>query len=76
MPTRRAAGAATIATLGLLIGLLSMQARCDAQAQPQARGAGSEEDYGYAYLTPEQREGRNTWYFWTGGNEKFWVKMA
>ena len=25
---------------------------------------------------PEQREGRNTWYFWTGGNQKFWVKMA
>jgi mono/diheme cytochrome c family protein len=36
------------------------------------------EDYGYEdrYLTPEQREGRNTWYFWTGGNEKFWPMMA
>ena len=36
------------------------------------------EDYGYEdrYLTPEQREGRNTWYFWTGGNEKFWPLMA
>jgi cytochrome c5 len=35
-------------------------------------------DYGYEdqYLTPEQREGRDTWYFWTGGNEKFWVEMA
>ena len=35
-------------------------------------------DYGYAnrYLTPEQREGRDTWYFWTGGNEQFWVEMA
>ncbi|MGE3888023.1 MAG: hypothetical protein AB7H81_16440 [Vicinamibacterales bacterium] len=35
-------------------------------------------DYGYAnrYLTPEQREGRDTWYFWTGGNQKFWAEMA
>ena len=36
----------------------------------------TEDDYGYGNLTPEQREGRNTWYFWTGGNQKFWVKMA
>jgi RoxA-like, cytochrome c-like len=36
------------------------------------------EDYGYEgrYLTPEQREGRNTWYFWTAGSQKFWVDMA
>ena len=37
-----------------------------------------EADYGYAnrYLTDAQRAGRDTWYFWTGGNEKFWVRMA
>jgi len=42
------------------------------------RIAAQAEDYGYEdrYLTPEQREGRNTWYFWTGGNEKFWPLMA
>ena len=36
------------------------------------------QDYGYEarYLTPEQREGRDTWYFWTGGNESFWPEMA
>ena len=36
------------------------------------------DDYGYGagYLTPEQREGRDTWYFWTGGNESFWPEMA
>ena len=41
-------------------------------------GAQQKTDYGYEdrYLTPEQREGRDTWYFWTGGNEKFWVEMA
>jgi hypothetical protein len=36
------------------------------------------DDYGYpaGYLTPEQRSGRDTWYFWTGGSENFWVEMA
>jgi hypothetical protein len=36
------------------------------------------DDYGYEgqYLTPEQRAGRDTWYFWTGGNQKFWIDMA
>ena len=36
------------------------------------------DDYGYGpnYLNAEQREGRDTWYFWTGGGEKFWVEMA
>lgn len=35
-------------------------------------------DYGYGSgaLTPEEREGRDTWYFWTGGNERFWPEMA
>ena len=32
--------------------------------------------YGGEHLTPEQREGRNTWYFWTGGGEKFWRYTA
>ena len=46
-----------------------------ANAQPPAA---PNDDYGYEgrYLTPEQRAGRDTWYFWTGGNEKFWVEMA
>jgi hypothetical protein len=44
---------------------------------PQPAYQYTEEDYGYGNrLTPEQREGRDTWYFWTAGNEKFWVKMA
>lgn len=38
---------------------------------------GTETDYGYGdRLSPLEREGRDTWYFWTGGNEKFWVRMA
>ena len=42
--------------------------------QPQY---GTEEDYGYgSRLTDVQRAGRDTWYFWTGGNQKFWVRMA
>ena len=39
---------------------------------------GSDEDYGYGSggLTERERAGRDTWYFWTGGNERFWVRMS
>ena len=47
-------------------------ARGDAQPQQPA----APDYYGYAYLTDDQRAGRDTWYFWTAGNEKFWVTMA
>jgi hypothetical protein len=45
-------------------------------ARPQAPPA--TDDYGYAagYLSPEERAGRDTWYFWTGGSQRFWVEMA
>lgn len=33
-------------------------------------------EYGGQYLTDLQKEGRNTWYFWTGGGEKFWRYTA
>lgn len=33
-------------------------------------------EYGGAALTPLEREGRNTWYFWTGGGERFWRQVA
>ena len=33
-------------------------------------------EYGAGNLSPLQREGRNTWYFWTGGGEKFWREVA
>ncbi len=45
--------------------------------QQQSAAAYSEDDYGYgSRLSAEERRGRDTWYFWTGGNEKFWVEMA
>ncbi len=49
-----------------------------AKAQQPATTTTGTSDYGYEgrYLTAEQREGRDTWYFWTGGNERFWVEMA
>ncbi len=45
-----------------------------AGSQPAAQT----DDYGYDpnYLNAEQREGRDTWYFLTGGGERFWVEMA
>jgi hypothetical protein len=78
MRTRWVAGAVTVSTICLLSALLSsIHAQApQASVQAQAPQYGNEDDYGYGYLTPEQREGRNTWYFWTGGNQKFWVKMA
>ncbi|MCW5964626.1 MAG: hypothetical protein KIT83_11355 [Bryobacterales bacterium] len=33
-------------------------------------------EYGGQNLSPKEREGRNTWYFWTGGGEKFWRQTA
>ena len=33
-------------------------------------------EYGGAGLSAQEREGRNTWYFWTGGGEKFWRQTA
>jgi len=56
-------------------GVMLLDATGLAQTQP---AYGQEEDYGYGkgYLTDAQRAGRDTWYFWTGGNEKFWVRMA
>lgn len=47
--------------------------RARTQDRPAAAIA---DDYGYAYLNDAERAGRDTWYFWTGGNEKFWVAMA
>ena len=46
---------------------------CGAQTPP----AGSDTyEYGGQALTAQEREGRNTWYFWTGGGEKFWRYTA
>jgi len=33
-------------------------------------------EYGGEGLTPLEKTGRNTWYFWTGGGEKFWRLTA
>ena len=46
---------------------------CWGQAPP---GEADTYEYGGAGLSPLEREGRNTWYFWTGGGEKFWRQTA
>lgn len=65
---------ATGLTLALVMEVTQVPAEV-AHAQSSSIDA---EDYGYGGrpLTPEQREGRDTWYFWTGGNQTFWVEMA
>ena len=68
------------ALTAIVLGWGGLVASRSPQGQPvdTARPAyGSEEDYGYGTrLSERERRGRDTWYFWTGGNEKFWVRMA
>ena len=68
-------------TVGATVWLVALLAVVggDVRGRAQTPAASQDEsDYGYGnrYLTDAQRAGRDTWYFWTGGNEKFWVKMA
>ena len=68
------------ALTAIVLGWGGLVASRSPQGQPvdTARPAyGSEEDYGYGTrLSERERRGRDTWYFWTGGNEKFWARMA
>ena len=77
MTTRgRAAIAAGLSTW--MLAFVTAATQVPQTPSPQPPRNDSDDDYGYArgYLTDAQREGRDTWYFWTGGNEKFWVRMA
>jgi hypothetical protein len=80
MNTRRliAMAASGLAWVLAVSSLATVELNVRAQTQAPAAQYGQDEDYGYpkGYLTDAQREGRDTWYFWTGGNEKFWVRMA
>ena len=72
----------TSATLMVLTcaGLAALSASREAppsEAQPSAPAYTTDADYGYGgRLSDTERIGRDTWYFWTGGNQKFWVRMA
>ncbi|HEX8028249.1 MAG TPA: hypothetical protein VF491_07310 [Vicinamibacterales bacterium] len=57
---------------------VAISASGPADQPAQQPGSSTTDDYGYdpAYLNAQTREGRDTWYFWTGGGEKFWVEMA
>ena len=68
-------------TVGATVWLIALMAVVGGDVRGRAQTptySQDESDYGYGngYLTDVQRAGRDTWYFWTGGNEKFWVKMA
>ena len=67
-----AGGTAWLLAFALVVGS-DVRGRAQTPAYSQ-----DEADYGYGNrkLTDAERAGRDTWYFWTGGNEKFWVKMA
>lgn len=66
----------TAGAAGVCVGVAARTADVG-QAPTASQDYGSEEDYGYGDgLTEQERAGRDTWYFWTGGNERFWVRMA
>jgi len=58
-----------------LCGLLWVLLACPSFGQ-QYPAKNDSYEYGGESLTPQQRAGRNTWYFWTGGGEKFWREVA
>ncbi len=66
------------ASLLFVVTLLASSHATNAQNYPAPQpGYGTDDDYGYGgSLSDLERRGRDTWYFWTGGNEKFWVEMA
>src|ERR1051325_2831100 len=45
-------------------------------AQAQEKVGSTDYENGGSSLSPEARAGRDTWYFWTAGNEAFWRRMA
>ena len=77
--TYAAMAASGMAWLIALYPVIVLNGGVDDRGRAQTPATGQDEaDYGYGprYLNDAQRAGRDTWYFWTGGNEKFWVKMA
>jgi mono/diheme cytochrome c family protein len=69
---------ATALSFTRLPGSLSAAPRAQQHAAPAPQPLyDTEDDYGYgSRLTDVERAGRDTWYFWTGGNQQFWVRMA
>ena len=45
-------------------------------AGPSPLSIGDTYEYDGRMLTAEQKLGRDTWYFWTAGDQKFWRRMA
>ncbi|HEY7289103.1 MAG TPA: hypothetical protein VH583_04635 [Vicinamibacterales bacterium] len=69
-----------LATVFLASGLwyvTPLRAGGPAESSPQQPyPPGDTYESGYGRYTDEQKLGRDTWYFWTAGDEKFWRKMA
>lgn len=80
MSSTNASRLTTVAAVVFALALGAAVVRTAPEPQaPQAAPAyyATDDDYGYGTrLSPAERTGRDTWYFWTGGNEKFWVEMA
>jgi len=69
--------ATTVATVMLIVPSLFQGARSDAKTVPVMQSPPSSSyDDGGRDLTAAERAGRDTWYFWTAGNEAFWRRLA
>lgn len=77
---RRSIARHLIAGAGILLCIAFITSTTGGASQEppsSAQAYASEQDYGYGTrLSEVERAGRDTWYFWTGGSEKFWVEMA
>ncbi len=61
-----------VAAVALAIGAAAV---CGARAE-EKRNADNTYAAGSVMLTADENTGRDTWHFWTGGNEKFWRQLA
>jgi cytochrome c5 len=65
--------------VGVLVAMFAIPGLQSGAQSPAAHRPETNKDtyeYDNQKLTPEQQLGRDTWYFWTAGDQKFWRRMA
>src|SRR6476469_2846019 len=63
--------------LCLVAAVLTLHVSAFSQTQTPAAGDYNDSyDNGYGKLTELERRGRDTWYFWTGGGQSLWRRLA
>jgi hypothetical protein len=72
------AASVVMTVCGSTVGREAGAPQSDRQSAAAGAGRAVEDTYGYGgrHLAAAEQRGRDTWYFWTGGNEKFWRTLA